>query len=56
VKLTAVLAVVIQAKQYYLHVSFAFYEDEEVQIHEIALKQSVLKVTGFFEADQPHCA
>jgi hypothetical protein len=54
VKLTAVLAVVILAKQHYLHVSFSFYKDEEV--HEIALEQSVLKLIGFFGGDQPHYA
>jgi hypothetical protein len=59
VELTAVLAVVIVAKElsHHLHGSFAFYEDEEVEIYEkMAQEQNLLNLTVFFEGDQPHCA
>jgi riboflavin synthase len=36
------MAVVILTKEHYLHGSFALF-------------QSVLKLTGFFVGDQPHC-
>jgi hypothetical protein len=60
VKLTASIGYYDTGKVVLLAISFAFYKDEEVheevQIPEMALEQSMQKLTGFFGGDQLHCA